>query len=174
VQTSYPRFGPADLTTIEGVTEGVPHDAFLGWVWNTRNPEAELAVEIVGPGFYARILANNHRYDLADAGKRGGNCLFKMLVPAGMSEEAQAETGALLAGTSHRLRSTAEASRTVDANWLDTQPLELQSAVNAQRIRFGLGLPPLSEEHIEGIVEAADQDGFDLSRLVEHVVKLSG
>ena len=174
MQLSYLRFGPADITAIEGVMEGVPHDAFSGWVWNTSHPEADVWVELVGPGFYERICANHHRPDLADAGKRNGRCWFKVIVPEGVSGLAQANTVALLAGTPHRLRSSTDPSRELEADWLDKQSLDLQLAVSAQRIRFGLRLPALSDTQIAGILDAATGDTFDLSQLVAHVEGLPG
>ena len=174
MHSSYLRFGPAEVATIEGVMEGVPHDAFSGWVWDPANPDAELSVEVIGPDFYIRIAATEHRPDLAAAGKRKGNCWFKTLVPAGISEMAQGLTVALLAGTSHRLRPVAEQNRVLDVGWLDTQPLDLQLIINAQRIRFGLNLPPLSEQQLDGILAAAKGDDFDLSVMVNHLAHLSG
>ncbi len=174
MQLSYLRFGPADITNIEGVMEGVPHDAFSGWVWNTSDPDADVWVELVGPGYYARICANHHRPDLADAGKRNGRCWFKVLVPESVSSLARVNTVALMAGTSHRLRPSTDPSRDLEAGWLDTQSLDLQLAVSAQRIRFGLLLPPLSDLQIAGVLDAAAGDTFDLSRLVDLVAGLPG
>lgn len=163
---------PLDISSLEGVMEGVPHDAFSGWIWNMAHPGAEIAVEVVGPGFYARLQANESRFDLADAGKRGGNCWFKILVPDAMPAEARAATFALLAGTPHRLRGTAEGSLQLDADWLDTQPVALHAVVNAQRIRVGLSLPPLSREQLGGFVDHAVKHGFDLSQLTKAVASV--
>ena len=157
---------PTDLSSIEGVMEGVPHDAFSGWVWDTQNPGVELSVEVVAPGYYARLRANEHRADLASAGKRNGDCWFKILVPGEVSNHAQAEAVALLAGTSHRLRKVREDALTLDRDWLDQQPLAVQVAVNAQRVRSGLGRPPLSEVQTQALVANATEHGFDLSDLV--------
>ena len=157
---------PIDVSSVEGVMEGVPHDAFSGWTWDTRDPAIELSVEVIAPGFYARIRANEHRSDLAAAGKREGDCWFKMIVPGEVSNHAQVAAFALLAGTSHRLRKVREDDLKLDRNWLDHQPMPMQVAVNAQRVRSGLGRPPLSETQIDELVNSAVERGLDLAELV--------
>ena len=131
-------------------------------------------MEVIGPGFYARTSATEQRFDLVAAGKRGGSCWFKVLVPAGLSKEAQGRTVALLAGTSHRLRPVLEENRVLDVGWLDKQSLDMQLGITAQRIRFGLKLPLLSVQQVYAILEAAEGDHFDLSEMVEHLAHLSG
>ena len=165
---SSPLFTEAlDLSSIEGVLEGVQNDALSGWVWNTRYPELELWVEVIGPDFYKKVRAAEYRPDLASAGKRQGLCWFNVPVPATFSDAAAAEAVALLAGTSHRLRPVSEGNRLLEQDWLDKQSLGRRVAVNAQRVRLGLRRPPLSKEQVAELVRIAAGTGLDLSQLVD-------
>ena len=167
--TLLPRHDAVDPATLEGVMEGVPHDAFSGWLWAPASSDAELEVEVFAPGFFARLTANEYRVDLQAAMKRQGRCWFKVQVPADLTEAEGAQAVVLLAATAHRLRPVEEGRGDLEIGWLDDQPLAVQVAVAAQRIAHGLAATPLSQQQLEELVDGVEHNGFDLSRLVAAV-----
>ncbi len=169
--TLLPTQDAIDLATFEGVMEGVPHDAFSGWLWAPASSDAALEVEIFAPMFFARLTANEHRADLQAAMKRQGRCWFKVQVPAEITEADQAQAVVLLAGTAHRVRPVEEDNQELTIGWLDEQPLGVQVAVAAQRIAHGLARRPLSQQQLERLVTDVERDGFDLTRLVAAVAE---
>ncbi|HVB18614.1 MAG TPA: hypothetical protein VNF04_18960, partial [Stellaceae bacterium] len=97
---------PAAAHALRGYVDEASADRIKGWVWNPRQPQARIELELLdGEARLARVVANQYRSDLRDAGIGDGRYAF--VIPLGEALLPQArhvlhlrwtETGAELTG----------------------------------------------------------------------------
>ena len=72
--------GPA--SNYSGVLERADCEDISGWVWNQREPNAEVSIDLLDRKEYVTtVLANNFRQDLSEAGKGNGRHGFHIGTP---------------------------------------------------------------------------------------------
>jgi glycosyltransferase involved in cell wall biosynthesis len=70
----------------QGSLDRVTRELIEGWAWDRRTPDEPLALAVLDNGeLIARVIANGHRADLANAGLGDGRHAFTLVVPGGMS-----------------------------------------------------------------------------------------
>lgn len=73
----------AGPVALEGFHDIASCDGIVGWVWDARNPQRELTVEICdGDRVVATAVANTPRQDLLAAGRGTGKYGFTVPIPA--------------------------------------------------------------------------------------------
>jgi hypothetical protein len=75
------------LPKVGGYLEAVNTDEISGWAWDSRQPDAPVQVEIYEGGtLLTRMVADQFRQDLRDAGAGNGKHGFSFLTPASLKD----------------------------------------------------------------------------------------
>jgi membrane protein involved in D-alanine export len=76
------RIGAAPLSHHAGTVERADCEEISGWVWDKREPDAEVSVDLSDDEHYLMTLAaNQFRQDLVDAGYGNGRHAFRIATP---------------------------------------------------------------------------------------------
>lgn len=72
----------------EGYIDQLRDGLLIGWAWSPASPDRPVVVELYeGNDRIDRTVASIYREDLAAAGKRGGNCGFRLELPVSLLDD---------------------------------------------------------------------------------------
>ena len=79
---------PADGSPYDGHVDAIQDGYLIGWAWDPNDPDREVILELFEGGeLLGRAPASDYRADLADAGKRGGHCVFRFELPLSLFDD---------------------------------------------------------------------------------------
>jgi glycosyltransferase involved in cell wall biosynthesis len=101
---------------LEGTIDRLEHDRIEGWAWLPEFPEEFVELEVLDcDGVIARVVADRHRPDLAEAGIGDGRHAFRLMLRSGLAADRPHEIrirraggGAELPGSPMVLRAVAD------------------------------------------------------------------
>ena len=101
------RIGAPSLAHHDGEVEQADCNEISGWVWDRRQPDAAVSVDIAdGKDYLLTFSANQFRQDLADAGYGNGRHAFRIPTPARFKDGQSHVLYLRVAGTKRELANT--------------------------------------------------------------------